>query len=55
MEPIIGHAKSDHGLDRNYLVGKVDDEINALLVGCGFNLAKILRFFAANPAQLLAA
>jgi len=51
IEPIIGHAKADHGLDRNYLAGKVGDEINALLVGCGFNLAKLLRFFAANPTQ----
>lgn len=55
IEPIIGHAKADHGLDRNYLAGKVGDEINALLVGCGFNLAKLLRFFAANPAKPVAA
>lgn len=51
IEPIIGHAKADHGLDRNYLAGTAGDAINALLVGCGFNLAKLLRFFAAQPAQ----
>jgi IS5 family transposase len=46
IEPIIGHAQSDHGLTRNYLRGTHGDKINAVLVGCGFNLAKLLRFFA---------
>ena len=52
IEPIIGHAKAEHGLARNYLWGKLGDQMNALLVGCGFNLAKLLRFFAeANSIQ----
>ena len=46
IEPIIGHAKHDHGLERNHLAGTLGDKCNALLVGCGFNLAKLLHFFA---------
>lgn len=42
IEPIIGHLKQDHRLDRNYLLGKMGDKINAVLSGCGFNLRKIL-------------
>jgi IS5 family transposase len=32
-------------MKRNYLQGKNGDCINALLVGCGFNLRKLLRVF----------
>lgn len=44
IEPIISHLKHDHGLDRNYLLGRVGDKINAVLAGCGFNLKKILNW-----------
>lgn len=43
IEPIIGHAKYDHGLARNYLLGTIGDKINAVLVGCAFNLRKMIR------------
>jgi IS5 family transposase len=43
VEPVIGHAKSDHRMDRNFLHGKEGDLMNALLAGCGFNLRKLLR------------
>ncbi len=46
IEPIIGHLKSDHRMQRNYLLGKTGDKINALLAGCAFNLQKILRLFS---------
>jgi IS5 family transposase len=46
IEPVIGHLKSDHRLDRNYLLGRDGDRINALLSGCGFNLRKLLRALA---------
>lgn len=45
IEPVIGHLKQDHRMKRNYLQGKDGDCINALLVGCGFNLRKLLRVF----------
>ena len=49
IEPVIGHAKQDHALKRNYLHGKQGDRINAMLVACGFNLRKLLRFFREHP------
>jgi IS5 family transposase len=33
IEPVIGHTKHDHGMDRNYLLGKVGHRVNALLSG----------------------
>lgn len=45
IEPVIGHLKQDHRMQRNYLRGPEGDCINALLVGCGFNLRKLLRVF----------
>jgi transposase, IS5 family len=45
IEPVIGHLKHDHKMERNYLLGKDGDRINALLTGCGFNLRKLWRFF----------
>ena len=45
IEPVIGHLKQDHRMGRNYLMGKVGDRINAMLVGYGFNLRKLLRVF----------
>jgi IS5 family transposase len=49
IEPIIGHLKSDHRMNVNYLKGKEGDRINAILTGCGFNLAKLLAaFFLSN-------
>lgn len=43
IEPIIGHTKHDHRMDRNYLKGEEGDKINAILAGCGFNIRKLLR------------
>lgn len=49
IEPVIGHLKEDHGLDRNYLLGKTGDMINAILTGCAFNLKKIMRLLPDAP------
>jgi IS5 family transposase len=43
VEPVIGHMKQDHRMDRNYLKGTEGDKINAILAACGFNLRKLLR------------
>ena len=45
IEPVIGHLKHDHRMERNHLLGQEGDRINALLTGCGFNLRKLWRFF----------
>jgi IS5 family transposase len=67
IEPVIGHLKSDHRMERNRLKGRVGDQLNAVLSACGFNLRKLLRaFFCLEwlesllatlrcPAQLLSA
>ena len=49
IEPVIGHSKQEHGLQRNYLQGRTGDQFNALLAGCGFNLRKLYRFFDSIP------
>ena len=43
IEPIIGHAKSDYGMDRNYLKGEVGDAINAMLAASAFNFKSWMR------------
>ncbi len=43
IEPVIGHTKQDHGLERNHLLGAVGDRINAMLSGCAWNLKKLMR------------
>jgi len=45
IEPIIGHVKSDHRMQRNYLKGFVGDEINLLLACAAFNLKKWMNDF----------
>ena len=47
IEPIIGHVKSDHRMQRNYLKGFVGDEINLLLAASAFNLKKWMNNFLA--------
>jgi transposase, IS5 family len=42
VEPVIGHAKSDHRMDRNYLLGSQGDAINAVLAAAGYNFRRIL-------------
>ena len=44
IEPVIGHLKSDHRMDRNHLKGVNGDKINAIMAGIGFNLRKLLRW-----------
>ena len=45
IEPVIGHLKSEHRMDRNRLKGREGDQLNALLSACGFNFRKLLRAF----------
>ena len=45
IEPIIGHVKSDHRMQRNYLKGFIGDETNLLLAATAFNLKKWMNLF----------
>jgi IS5 family transposase len=47
IEPVIGHLKAEHRMDRNYLKGPDGDRINAVLAAAGFNFHLLLRWFAA--------
>jgi len=44
IEPIIGHVKHEHRLDRNYLQGWLGDKLNALLAAAGYNFRRILKW-----------
>lgn len=44
IEPVIGHIKSDHRMDRNYLKGRDGDRANAVLAAAGYNFSLLLRW-----------
>jgi IS5 family transposase len=44
IEPVIGHIKNGHRMDRNYLTGPQGDAINAVLVAAGYNFRLILNW-----------
>jgi len=43
IEPIIGHIKHDHRMNRNYLLDEIGDSMNTILAAAGFNLRKMLQ------------
>jgi IS5 family transposase len=45
IEPVIGHMKEEHRLERNRLKGEEGDKLNAILAGCGYNMRKLARAF----------
>ena len=44
VEPVIGHLKAEHRMDRNYLKGHAGDRINAVLAAAGYNFGLLLRW-----------
>jgi transposase, IS5 family len=42
IEPVIGHIKSDHRLNRNFYKGTVGDKINIMLAAAGFNFKRMM-------------
>ena len=44
VEPVIGHIKNDHRMDRNYLAGTQGDAINAILAAAGYNFRLLLKW-----------
>jgi IS5 family transposase len=55
VEPVIGHLKAEHRMDRNYLKGRQRDSINAVLAAVGYNFHLLLRWFAAFLRALIQA
>lgn len=46
VEPVIGHVKAEHRMDRNDLKGRLGDRINAVLAAAGYNFGLLLRWLA---------
>jgi len=42
IEPIIGHIKTDHRLNRNFYKGIMGDNINIMLAAAGFNFKRMM-------------
>jgi IS5 family transposase len=46
IEPVIGHAKAEHGMGRNFLKGAHGDAANAVLAAAGYNFRRLLAWLA---------
>jgi len=46
VEPVIGHAKSEHRMGRNFLKGAHGDAANAVLAAAGYNFRRLLAWLA---------
>lgn len=46
VEPVIGHLKSDHRMDRNHLAHRGGDAANAVLAAVGYNFRLLLAWLA---------
>jgi IS5 family transposase len=46
VEPVIGHLKADHGMNRCWLKGSEGDALHTVLCAAGFNLRWLLRAVA---------
>jgi IS5 family transposase len=53
IEPIIGHLKADHRMDRCHLKGTQGDAIHAVLCAAGYNIRWLLRMIAKKGLGLL--
>jgi transposase, IS5 family len=54
VEPVIGHLKSDHRMDCNYLWHRQGDATNAVLAAVGYNFRRLIRWLALFLCQILA-
>jgi len=54
VEPVIGHIKTEHRMERNYLAGQDGDAVNAILAAAGYNFALLLRWLKGILWSLLA-
>jgi IS5 family transposase len=55
VEPVIGHIKAEHRMDRNYLKGREGDRANAVLAAAGYNFSLLLRWLERLLRALIAA
>ena len=55
IEPVIGHCKEEHHMDRNFLAHRDGDAINATLAAAGYNFRRLLAWLALVLRLLLKA
>jgi IS5 family transposase len=55
VEPVIGHVKAEHRMERNYLKGRHGDRTNAVLAAAGYNFSLLIRWLEALLRALLMA
>ena len=53
IEPIIGHLKADHRMDRCHLKGETGDRLHAVLCAAGYNIRWLLRMIAKKGLRAL--
>jgi len=55
VEPVIGHTKAEHRMDRNHLAGTEGDAANAVLAAAGYNFRRLLQWLRLLLCLILAA
>jgi transposase, IS5 family len=55
IEPVIGHVKNEHRMNRNYLAHTQGDRINAILAAAGYNFRLLLNWLRDLLCLLLTA
>jgi transposase, IS5 family len=55
IEPVIGHIKQDHRLNRNFYKGIVGDNINIMLAAAAFNFKRMVNKIKSSYAQIFEA
>jgi IS5 family transposase len=53
IEPLIGHTKADHRMDRCWLAGELGDALHAVSCAVGYNLRWLLRAIARKGLKAL--
>ena len=55
IEPVIGHIKNEHRMERNYLHHRHGDANNAILAAVGYNFRLLIRWLRILLRLVLAA
>ncbi len=53
VEPVIGHTKSEHRMERNYLAHSQGDAANAVLAAAGYNFRRLLQWLRQFLSMIL--
>ena len=55
IEAVIGHCKTDGHLGRNFLKGRLGDQINAVMSAVGYNIRLILKWLRKLLCKIIVA